>query len=480
MRESKASGNSILRIVFVAVSLLFQVVWILALVLRLNAYSVWLSLLTRFLALAVVLRLAAKHTESAMKLPWIILIMAFPVMGISLYLLMVGFGDLGKAGKRLRRIRQSLYPQLGQDEQTMHHAAEHPQPLAGISQYLWQNAHSPVYENTAVTYYAQAKDAFEALKTELSKAEHFIFMEYFILSDTSAFREILQILADKVKQGVEVRLMYDDVGSIGLVNLQYAKRLNEMGIRCRVFNPVLPVLNVFLNHRDHRKITVIDGKVGFTGGYNLSDEYFDRVRPYGHWKDTGIRMEGEAVRSLTSLFLENWNLNLGREKADAPYLSVCHRVRGEGFVQPFGDDPLGEERVMENLLLQLAYNAKHTLYLMTPYLLITEELNRALCLAAKRGVDVRILTPGIPDKKVVFAMTRSYYGELAAHGVRIFEYTPGFCHGKQCVCDGRIACIGTSNLDYRSLYLHFENNVVLADCEAVLRIEEDFMDTFAL
>jgi len=273
--------------------------------------------------------------------------------------------------------------------------------------------------------------------------------------------------------------MYDDVGSVGYVNLKFAKKLNDRGIQCRVFNPALPVLNVFLNHRDHRKITVIDGKVGFTGGYNLSDEYFDRIHPYGHWKDTGIRLEGEAVRSLTASFLEMWNINTLKTEDFSRYLNMGHIVSAQGYVQPFGDNPLGAERLAENVYLNLIFRAEKTLYFMTPYLIITEEMNRALGLAAKRGVDVRIITPGIPDKKAVFAMTRSYYAELVAQGVRIFEYTPGFCHAKQCICDGRTVCIGTSNLDYRSLYLHFENNVVFSGCDAVNQVAQDFGDTFS-
>jgi cardiolipin synthase len=247
-----------------------------------------------------------------------------------------------------------------------------------------------------------------------------------------------------------------------------------------VFNPAIPVLNLFMNHRDHRKITVIDGKVGFTGGYNLSDEYFDRAHPYGKWKDTGIRLEGEAVRSLTAQFLQLWQVSARKEEDWDPFLSVHHSLgEANGFVQPFGDDPVGRERVAENVYLNLISRAKDRLYITTPYLIITDEMNRALGLAAKRGVDVRIITPGIPDKKTVFKLTQSYYPDLVAQGVRIYEYTPGFIHAKQCLCDGDMACIGTSNLDYRSLYLHFENNVLLYDCDGVKQMAEDFEKLFS-
>ena len=298
------------------------------------------------------------------------------------------------------------------------------------------------------------------------------------MEDSSCFREIEDILIRKRAQGVEVRFLYDDIGSVGKVNMFFAKRLVEEGIACRPFNPALPLLNIFLNHRDHRKITVIDGKVGFTGGYNLAEEYFDRKHPYGKWKDTGLRLEGEAVRSLTAAFLELWSVQNNQREDYAQYLNIVHSVPATGFVQPFADNPLGQERAAEEVYLNLTSQSNIQLYFMTPYLIITDEMHRALRLAAKRGVDVRIITPGIPDKKTVYAVTRSYYAGLARQGVRIYEYTPGFCHAKQCLCDGRIATVGTSNLDYRSLYHHFENNVVLYGCDAVRDIAADFQRTF--
>lgn len=474
MKNRKHSGNSILRCMFVAISLLFQVGWLLLLILRVNEYYAWISLTTSVLAFLLVVQLYSKHTTSAMKTPWIMLILVFPVMGLSLYLMIVLFSDLGSDGKRLKNIQKDIHASINQDPEVFTQLEGLDCTAANQFRYLWNYACSPVYRNTQTRYYAQAVDAFEALKDALKGAERFIFMEYFIVGDRSAFREILEILEEKAKQGVEIRFMYDDIGSIGHVNLSFAKQLNAQGIQCKVFNPALPVLNVFLNHRDHRKITVIDGKIGFTGGYNLSDEYFDRTHPYGKWKDTGIRLEGAAVRSLTATFLEMWNLSSRTKEDYEKYLNTGSSAESDGFVQPFGDNPLSEERAAENVYLNLINSATKSLYFTTPYLIITDELNRALGLAAKRGVDVRIVTPGIPDKKTVFAMSRSYYAGLACQGVRIFEFSPGFCHAKQCLCDGMIASIGTSNLDYRSLYMHFENNVLLYNCNAVRQMGEDF------
>ena len=475
--EKRHGSNSVLRMIFVGISVLGQIGWILLLILRLNRHFAWISLVTSLLSLAVVLKLYSKRTSPNMKLPWIMLILAFPVMGLSLFLLIEMAGDVGRISKRLKTVRKKTEGALNQDHRVL---SAMDSAAANQSRYLWQYAHSPVYANTAVTYYGETVDALEAMKADLEKAKKFIFMEYFIIQDGVAFGELLDVLRRKSQQGVEVRVMYDDIGNIGYGNLSFAKRLNSLGVQCRVFNPAVPIVNLFMNHRDHRKITVIDGEVGFTGGYNLADEYFGITRPFGHWKDTGLRLEGEAVRSLTSVFLEMWSVaGIYPEPEPEKYLAIHHWVPGtSGFVQPYDDDPLGPERIAENVCLNAIGAAKERLYFITPYLIITDELSRSLELAAKRGVDVRIITPGIPDKKTVYAVTRSYYAALAIQGVRIYEYTPGFCHAKMWVCDGKIASVGTSNLDYRSLYHHFENNVMLYGGDAVSKIQEDFEAMF--
>ena len=478
MPGKEKTENGILRLVFVAIALVIQIAWILLRLQYLNEYSDRIATITALLTIAVVLKLNSKHTNAAMKMPWIMLIMALPVMGLSMYLLFELLGDPG-VSKQLRAVRKHLQrDEKIVSEQNLASLSGEAPGIANQFRYLWNAAGYPLYTNTRVQYYPEAKTAFRSMKEALEKAEHFIFMEYFIVENGESFRELEEILIRKAKEGVEIRLLYDDFGSVAKIGREFARNLQRKGIRCYPFNPASPFLNLFMNHRDHRKITVIDGKVGFTGGYNLSDEYFDLVRPYGKWKDTGIRLEGEAVRSLTSIFLELWYVQTReREPADA-YLDVSHSIPSDGFVQPFADNPLGEERIAENVYLNLIHGANRSLYIMTPYLIITDEMTHALELAAKRGVDVRIITPGIPDKKTVYAVTRSYYAGLARQGVRIFEYSPGFCHAKQCLCDGEIASIGTSNLDYRSLYHHFENNVLLYGCEAVKEIAEDFETLF--
>lgn len=477
----KKSGNGILRAVLVGVSLLLQVGWILLTVLKLNRYSAVISLLTEIIAAVVVLRLYSRNTNSAFKMPWTMLILVLPVMGLSLYLLVELLGTAGNRRRRRRQQEGNAGKTPKQDEKVLAELARKDRAVYNQMSYLWTQGEDSVYTGTKTAYYPEAAQAYCALCEALEQAESFIFMEYFLLEDAEAFNGIREILVRKVRQGVEVRLMYDDMGSIGYVDLKFAKQLNDQGIHCRAFNPVLPFLNLFMNNRDHRKITVIDGKVAFTGGYNLANEYFTDTPHRGHWKDTGLRLEGDAVQSLTAAFLEQWHMAGGNEPSDPEkYLISRPLPQGEGYVQPYTDSPLSQERKAETVYLNLIGHARDHIYFMTPYLIITDELCRALGSAAKRGVDVRIITPGIPDKKTVYRMTRSYYGVLASQGVRIYEYTPGFLHAKQCVCDGELASVGTSNLDYRSLYLHFENDVLLYGCPAVEAMEADFRETLSL
>lgn len=474
----KKSGNSILRAAFVAISFLLQLGWILLMILRLNEYSIFISAVTGLISVLVVLRLCSKPTNNAYKIAWILLILTLPVMGLSLYLISQAAISPKGVHRKMVEIRNAQKKYLVQNSLTMNQLETQDSGAAGQLRYLADCDNRPVWGNTKTWYFGEASEAFESLKADLVEAENYIFLEYFIVEDGVAFRQLRDILERKASQGVQVRLLYDDLGSIGKVNWKFARDLNARGIQCHPFNPALPFFNLFLNNRDHRKIAVIDGKIGYTGGFNLADEYFGLTHPYGHWKDTGIRLEGEAVSSMTAIFLELWNLTSGVREDPAPWLSVRHSVPAPGLVQPFGESPLDGEPTAENVILNMLGAARSHIWFMTPYLMITDELSRALELAAKRGVDVRIVTPGIPDKRTVYAATRSYYPRLVRNGVRIFEYSPGFCHGKQCVCDGKIACIGTSNLDYRSLYLHFENNVVLYDCEAVGQMENDFLEIF--
>lgn len=480
IEKKTAVKNSVGRLIFVLLSLVIQVAWIVALFVWLNRYYAPLSMFTTIAALLLVLRIYGKHQLAEFKMPWIILIMAFPVLGLCLYLLF-GHKDVTKRMRqRFEQIDPRLLAELRQDPAVMEELEKRDIMVANQCRYIHDFSQYPVYHNTAVEFYAEAADGFEAQLEALSHAERFIFMEYHAIEEAQAFSRLKAVLADRAANGVEVRILYDDVGSVGFIDPGFIKRMEAVGVQCRVFNPVMPILNIFMNNRDHRKITVIDGKVGFTGGYNLADEYFNITHPYGYWKDTGIKLSGEAVKSLTVMFLEMWNAMKETDTDYAPYLPKHPAVQGDpGFIQLYADSPLDGEPVGENVYLNLIKTAKHRLYVATPYLIISGDMERELCLAAKRGVDVRVITPGIPDKKLIYKVTRSYYAGLVRGGVRIYEYTPGFLHEKQVLCDDQTATVGTINFDYRSLYHHFENGAFLYGCGAVKDIAADFEGTLA-
>lgn len=482
LEKKAATKNGIGRLVFVGLSMLLEVTLIVLLFTGLNRYAEWVNTFTTIFALVLVLTIYGQHKTSTMKMPWIMLIMAFPVMGVVLYLLIGLNGTTRKMRNRFKRIDEVLLPRLPANYDLIEQMKKEDESAAGIAAYIRRFSGFPVYQNTDVQYYDDAAKGLEAQLIGLAKAEKFIFMEYHAIEDKESWHRIQTVLEERVKAGVEVRVFYDDMGSIGFINTDFVKKLESVGIKCRVFNPFAPGLNLFLNNRDHRKITVIDGKVGFTGGYNLANEYFNITHPYGQWKDTGIRLEGDAVKNLTVTFLEMWNAIKDSDKDDTdidPYLPVSTYVAEEkGYIQPYADSPMDEEQVGEEVYISMVNKAEKYCYFMTPYLIITDEMTHALCLAAKRGVDVRIITPGIPDKKLIYGVTRSFYAGLVRNGVRIFEWEPGFCHAKMSVADDKMATCGTINLDYRSLYHHFENGCFLYHCSAVAEIKKDFDKTF--
>ncbi len=410
------------RLVVVGLAILLQALWWALFVGRLTQYSVFINALFRFVSIGILLYLIRKDENSAYKIAWMILIMGIPLFGGILYVM-----------------------------------------------------------NTKVTYYPVGEDMFASMLEDLKKAEHYIFLEYFIIQEGLMWDWILEILEQKVKEGVDVRLIYDDVGCVSLLPFHYAGMMEEKGIKCLAFNRFIPVVSLVMNNRDHRKIMVIDGHTAYNGGINLADEYINKKLRFGHWKDTGVRIHGDAVFNFTLMFLEVWN---AFKVPDLDYSIFRPRrwheepFEGDGYVAPYADTPLDNEALGENVYINILNQAKDYVYIATPYLLISDEMENALCLAAKRGVDVRILMPGIPDKPTVFFMAKSYYPPLLKAGVQIYEYTPGFVHAKSYVCDDRIATVGTINMDFRSLYLHFECGTFLYGCKAVLDVKKDMEECF--
>lgn len=482
--ESKATTqNGVKRLIFCALAILLQLLFWILLFMRLSRYTQVIEYATRIFGLILVLVIYSQNKTASLKMPWIVLILVTPVLGVILYLLIGLDYSVWTVTKRYQQIDSVLLPKLPENKEILDKMRQENPNAAGIASYLHTYSQYPVYQNTDVTYYDDAAAGLDAQLEDLAKAEHFIFMEYHAIENAESWKRIQAVLEDRVKAGVEVRVFYDDMGSIWFINRDFVHALEKVGIACRVFNPFVPGLNLFLNNRDHRKITVIDGKIGFTGGYNLANEYFNVTHPYGQWKDTGIRLEGDAVRSLTVTFLEMWNAihpaDADDEHPDLYLPHISYTAKQNGFLQPYADSPMDDEQVGENVYISMANKAERYCWFMTPYLIITDEMTQALSLAAKRGVDVRIITPGIPDKKMVYSVTRSFYAGLVKNGVRIFEWTPGFCHAKMSVADDRMATCGTINLDYRSLYHHFENGCFLADCDAVGEIRDDMIRTMA-
>ena len=463
----------------VALSALLQIFWFMNLGLHIFQYNMQLNTILTVASWVLALHVYGRHMNAAYRFSWIILILLFPVLGMSMYLF---FGsNLSHLWMRKHMNTRAITSRrlLSKSQYVVDRLKEMDRGIANQAYYIQRSVGYPVYQNTDVVFHADTSDALEDLKAELKKAEHFIFMEYHAIEASTAWDGIENILAERAAAGVDVRIIYDDVGSIFFVSQPFTKRLQSKGIQCRVFNPISPIVTSFMNNRDHRKITVIDGKVGFTGGYNLADRYFNITQPYGYWKDTGIKLTGEAVRSLTVIFFEMWNATQKESEDPSRFLvDVDYQAKEDGYVQPYADTPLDHEKVGENVYLNMIKNAKCYLYIATPYLIIDDEMFSELTLAASSGVDVRIITPGIPDKKMVYQVTRSYYARLVDCGVRIYEYTPGFLHAKQFVCDDEVATVGTINLDFRSLYLHFENGCWFYHCKAVQDVKKDFERMF--
>ena len=475
--------NSSARLVFVALAILVQIFWIMYLFITLNDNYKWISGLVKILSIGVVIVIYNSDRVANIKLPWIILILVFPPMGLVFYIMVKYSGTTKNMKKRLQLSLDKCSIYLPRDRSIEAELKKEEKDIYNISYYISRYSNYPLYGNTDIEYFSDALEAINMQMKCMKEAKKFIFMSYFAIEDASIFAKIKVILKEKIEKGVEVRVFYDDIGSVGFIsNPQFIKEMKDLGIDCRVFNPVTPMLNLFFNNRDHRKITVIDGEVAFTGGYNIADEYFNIVNPYGRWKDTGLMLRGDVVKELSVTFLETWNANRKsklEEINDDKYFNVNkYEAKERIYALAYGDSPLDDEELAENVYISLINIAKDYLYIMTPYLIITDELKSAIVRAAKRGVDVRLITPGIPDKKIIYGITRSFYGVLVKAGVKIYEYTPGFCHAKQMLVDDRLAICGTINLDYRSLYLHFENAVMFTKCKAVFDMKKDFEETF--
>lgn len=427
----------------------------------------------------VIIALINSDMDSSAKLTWILVVSLTSVFGALFYLYTkVNFGGR-LAAEDCRRVNAEHRNDISQDKQTLDELKSQSPETAALVNYLDHSGTFPVTKGNRAEYYPLGEDKFAAMIEDLKKAQNFIFMEYFIVDEGKMWGTILAVLAERAKAGVDVRVMYDGTCAISLLPYNYPKMLAEHGIKCKMFSPIIPFMSTHYNNRDHRKILVIDGKVGYNGGVNLADEYINHIERFGHWKDTAVRIEGKAVDNLTLMFLNMWSLD--EKQADySPYFGHAEFFPEEkGYIIPYGDDPLDNDKVGEKVYMDILSRANSYVHIMTPYLILDDSLLNALKYAAERGTDIKLILPGIPDKKPVYALAKTYFKTLLDSGVEIYLYTPGFVHAKMFISDDIKAVVGTINLDYRSLYHHFECATYFFDTRCVANIENDFNETLA-
>ncbi len=447
-------------------------------------HFMYFSIVSAILSTIVIVWIINDNTNPYYKLAWIVPVTLVPVFGTVTYLF--AKLELGTRimNERILKLIDETSPFIPQNEQTLTELGELSVKEKNLAAYMKKYAGYPVWKNTYAEYYPIGEDAFASMLRELENAKEFIFMEYFIVERGEMWNTILDILVRKVKEGVDVRFMYDGMCSLLLVPYSYPKKLMAQGIKCKMFSPIKPVLSTVQNNRDHRKILVIDGHTAFTGGINLADEYINKTVRFGHWKDNAVMIKGEAAAGFTIMFLQNWNITEYDSeddyakfiKQDFPELRE-NGLRTEGFALPYGDSPLDNENVGQTVYLDIINRAEKYVHIMTPYLILDNEMTNALTYASKRGVDVTIIMPHVPDKIYAYLLARSYYAELIRTGVKIYEYTPGFVHSKAFVSDDIKAVVGSINLDYRSLFLHFECACYFYCHPVVAQVEEDMQDT---
>lgn len=433
---------------------------------------------TMLFTFIMVIYLLNSRIDPTAKITWLIVIMLLPVFGVLLFLYTKSDIGYRVLKGRINQIVTCAKESIPQSDDVMKHLEGENPGVASMAHYMRRSGCHPVFENTSVTYFPLGENKFEEMLKQLEAAEHFIFMEYFIVDEGVMWGSILEILARKAAQGVDVRIMYDGTCEFALLPHDYPKRLRALGIKCKVFAPVSPFISTGYNYRDHRKILVIDGHTAFNGGVNLADEYINEKVRFGHWKDTAVMLKGDAVRSFTMMFLEMWGID-EKEQEYSRFLSYPSLTveNAKGYVIPYGDCPLDGDRLGKRVYIDILNRALSFVHIMTPYLILDSEMENALKYAAERGVEVVLLLPGIPDKAIPYALAKTHYASLMESGVKIYEYTPGFVHAKVFVSDLKEAVVGTINLDYRSLYHHFECATYLYNTECIGEIEKDFEST---
>lgn len=461
------------RFTIVALLVILQILFFVGLFYYLEVYFVVAQLAFAILGILILFTFNFKSMHVEAKLTWSLIIVLFPFLGIPCYLL---FSRNLPSKKHKKLYKQLLVSNSNKSNAHIKNVIE--SKYYGQIEYLLKVNNQQAYTSSKTEFFKNGESFLEDLLYELKKAKKFIFMEYFIIEDGTMFRSILTVLQEKIYQGVEVKLMYDDIGTINYLPSNFNKLLIKLGIDCVKFNPFIPIVSAIHNNRDHRKITIIDGKVAYTGGINIGDEYINAEKRFGHWKDTAIKIEGPAVDGFTEMFLKLFILQKGKSFPTSQYYNNYQSYQSNGIIVPIedGPNPISPEYVAENVYLNIINQAENELLITTPYLICDSKLMNALENAASRGVKVKIFTPHIPDKKIIFQITRSNYSRLISKGVEIFEYSPGFLHSKQILVDSKVGIVGTINFDYRSLVHHFEDGVWMYNTEALIQMKQDFKE----
>lgn len=467
-------------IILIEIGLLFVFIFALSNLHKNIALYVYVAI--EILSIFQMIFIISTNGNIAYKLAWVFFIGAIPIVGFFCYLI---FGNKKISKRQIKKI-MPIYISLKDakyDTKALDYVKKNNPDIGHIFEYLYKQGGNPPFGDTIVKYFPLGDIAWPVMLEKLQNAKHFIFMEYFIIAYGKMWDSILTILKQKSIEGLDIRIIYDDFGSITTLPSDFEQRMINLGIKCHAYNRFKPLLDVKMNNRDHRKLLIIDGHTGFTGGINIADEYVNLKMRFGHWKDNAIMLEGEGVWGLTTMFLTLWDF-LDNSLSDyknfyyEKYANELSKpVKESGFVQPYSDFPFDNEAISQTLYINILMRAKDYVFITTPYLILSNELQFALTSTAKQGVKIIILTPHIPDKKLVFSVTRSCYRNLLEAGVQIYEYTPGFVHSKMFISDDKVAVVGTANLDYRSLFLHIENGVFIYDKKEVLNMKKDFLNS---
>lgn len=460
-------------IVFSAISLLVQIIFFVVMIRGLSKHYFFVNTLCTVLAVITVFYITNKSGKSSYKILWIIFILVVPIFGVIAYMLLGGGRVFPHVKRKMQQCESKYISQLPTDDEA-HETLRYSDGLhSRQADYLTNESGFPLYKNSSAEFLAPGEKFFPRFLEELQKAEKYIFIEFFIIAEGEMWSEVSAILEQKVREGVEVKVLFDDFGSIKRQNKNFIKNLRRKGIEVAAFNRIRPSIDIFMNNRNHRKIVVIDGRVAVTGGLNLADEYINRLERFGYWMDCAAIIKGDAVKSFLAMFCSTWEFTTGKG-IDMPSHISCEKALDKGFLLPYADGPLDNKYPAEEIYMQILNSAQRYVYIATPYLIIDNSMKNCLSLAAKSGIDVRIITPHIPDKWYVHPVTQYNYYDLLEAGIKIYEYTPGFIHSKLFVSDDSVATVGTVNMDYRSFIFHFECGVWMCDNKTVYDIKEHF------